>query len=175
MPRQPIAIEALRLNPFTVFDKRWFLLAAGDFASGDWNAMTVSWGGLGTLWNRPVAQVLVRPTRHSFDFVERHPTFTISSFPESYRADLLHLGTVSGREGDKFVGTGIVPEAAQRVAAPVFAQADLVLECRRLHAQDLDPAGLLEPDVRGLYPKNDWHRVTVGEVLAVSVDPQADL
>lgn len=175
MSRQPVAPRELRLRPFTVFDKRWFLLAAGDFASGDWNAMTVSWGGLGTLWNRPVATVLVRPTRHTFGFIERHPAFTVCSFPESFRPDLLHLGTVSGRDGDKFAATGLTPHPARLVSAPLFEQADLAIECRVLHAQDIDPSGLLEPSVRELYPRHDWHRVYVGEVLAVEADPEAAL
>ena len=42
---------------FEVFDKDWALLTAGE--KGGFNSMTVSWGGFGTLWNKPVATVYV--------------------------------------------------------------------------------------------------------------------
>ncbi len=38
---------------FSQFDKKWALLTAGD--KDKFNTMTISWGGLGTLWGKPVA------------------------------------------------------------------------------------------------------------------------
>lgn len=43
---------------FDQFDKKWALLTAGKI--DNFNSMTISWGGLGTLWNKPVATVYVR-------------------------------------------------------------------------------------------------------------------
>ena len=40
---------------------------------------------------------------------------------------------------------GLTPQAAAQVAAPVFAEAELVIECRKLYWQDLDPAHFLDP------------------------------
>ena len=40
---------------FTRFDKQWGLLCAGTMANH--NAMSISWGGMGTLWNKPVVTV----------------------------------------------------------------------------------------------------------------------
>ena len=37
---------------FEQFDKKWALLTAG--AENSFNTMTISWGGMGTLWNKPV-------------------------------------------------------------------------------------------------------------------------
>jgi len=171
MIRKPLPLDELRTTPFAIFDRRWFLLAAGDPAAGEANAMTVSWGALGTWWNRPVAQVLVRPTRHTFGLIERRGVFALCSFPERWRDELRRLGSVSGRDGDKLAGSGLGLAAARTVAAPVFDAADLVLECRVLHAQDLDPGRLLEPAVRELYPLDDWHRVYTAEVLALEAAP----
>ncbi len=36
---------------FAQFDKKWALLCAG--TKDHHNAMTISWGGMGTLWNKP--------------------------------------------------------------------------------------------------------------------------
>ena len=35
-----------------LFDEKWALVTAGDL--DDFNAMTISWGGMGTLWNKPL-------------------------------------------------------------------------------------------------------------------------
>ena len=35
-----------------------------------YNTMTISWGGLGTLWERPVATVYVKKNRYTLAFME---------------------------------------------------------------------------------------------------------
>ena len=52
----------------SVFDKKWALLTAGD--KEKFNTMTVSWGGLGTIWGKPVATVYVRKSRYTHEFME---------------------------------------------------------------------------------------------------------
>ena len=71
--RTDIPLEKLRALPIDVWNRTWFLLSSGDFASGDHNCMTVSWGGLGTLWNKPFAMVVVRPTRYTWEFMKKSP------------------------------------------------------------------------------------------------------
>ena len=61
MQRGDIHLESLSALPIDLWNRKWFLLSAGDFLSGDYNCMTVSWGGLGTMWNKPFAMVVVRP------------------------------------------------------------------------------------------------------------------
>lgn len=68
---------------FELFDKQWALLTAGD--KNSYNAMTISWGGLGTLWNKPVATVYVKPIRYTHEFMEKSDYFTISFYSEKYR------------------------------------------------------------------------------------------
>ena len=52
----------------SVFDKKWTLLSAWD--KNKFNTMTISWGGLGTLWGKPVATDYVRKSRYTHDFME---------------------------------------------------------------------------------------------------------
>ena len=171
MTRSPIPIDDLRLRPLDIWAEQWFLLTAGDFARGEFNTMTVAWGSLGTLWNRPFAQVVVRPTRHTFGFMERHDSFTLCGFPESCRGALDLLGTRSGRDGDKIAAAGLTPVASARVAAPSFAEADLVIECRKIYWADLDPSHFLDPAIEANYPARDYHRVYFGEIVAVEGAP----
>jgi len=171
VPRFPIPIEQLSVQPYTLLDTRWLLLAAGDFPSGQFNVMTISWGSLGVMWDRPVAQVVIRPHRYTFEFMEKFPAFTLSAFPPAYRSALDLLGTQSGRDGDKLSDAKLTPRAAAQVAAPSFAEAELVLECRKLYWQDMDPAHFIDPDIARHYPRRDYHRIYYGEIVAASGTP----
>ena len=160
-----IPAGSLQARTHHLWLKQWLLLSAGDFEKGDFNTMTVGWGSLGTMWNKPFAQVVVRPTRHTYGFMERYDTFTLCSFPESRRPDLQLLGTASGRDGDKIAQTGLTPVAARSVAAPVFAEANLIIECRKIYFDDLCPDQFLAPEIEKSYPDKDYHRIYFGEIL----------
>ena len=76
----------LRTEIFSQFDKKWALLTAGD--KDNFNTMTISWGGLGTLWNNPVATVYVRASRFTHEFMDANESFSISFYQERYRRTL---------------------------------------------------------------------------------------
>ena len=101
MQRHDIPIAELVLPAFGAWDPGWFLLTAGVNRPRGFNSMTISWGALGYLWGRPLAVVVVRPQRYTFEFMERNDSFSLCAFPESYRPMLNLLGTRSGRSGDK--------------------------------------------------------------------------
>jgi len=166
--RQPIAFEDFSIHAQRLWGRTWLLLTAGDFAAGDYNTMTVGWGSFGVMWNLPFAQVGGRPTRHTFSFTGRYDTFTLCAFGEEHRPALQLLGTRSGRDGDKITPAGLTPVAATQVAAPAFEQAELVVECRKIYWDDLDSEHFLDPNIESNYPKQDYHRVYFGEILAIS-------
>ena len=56
------------MDIFKQFDKKWALLTAG--TENRFNTMTISWGGLGTIWNKPVATVYVRESRYTHGFMD---------------------------------------------------------------------------------------------------------
>jgi flavin reductase (DIM6/NTAB) family NADH-FMN oxidoreductase RutF len=159
--------ENLYLSPFTSWDKKWFLLTAGDFASQKYNCMTVSWGSFGTIWNKPFAQVFVRPTRYTYEFINSYPDFTLCAFPETQRKHLQLLGAKSGREIDKLNPKGLTASASTVVGAPGFAEAELILECRKLYWDDIEPGHFLLSSINSLYGLNDHHRSFFAEVLAI--------
>jgi flavin reductase (DIM6/NTAB) family NADH-FMN oxidoreductase RutF len=171
IPRIPISIEQLSVQPYPLWDQQWFLLAAGDLKIEKYNVMTVSWGSFGVMWDKPVAQVVVRPHRYTFEFMEQFPTFTLSAFPAAYHAALEHLGTVSGRDEDKIKEAKLTPRSAAIAAAPVFAEAELVIECRKLYWHDFEPEHFLDAAIARNYPRKDYHRVYYGEIIAVSGTP----
>lgn len=152
----------LTVKPFQVLDKEWALLVGGKDHP---NPMTVSWGGLGTLWNRPVVTVYVRPSRHTFELLNRHPEFTLNVLPAAKRPALELCGARSGRDLDKWSAAGLVAQPSEVVAVPRVTGARLAFECRVLATLDLDPARFLDPAIDKLYAAKDYHRVFLGEVL----------
>jgi len=157
-----LAPSDILLRPFHLLDQEWALLVAGDQHP---NPMTVSWGGFGTLWNRPVVTVYVRPTRHTYALINRCAEFTLNVLPEPMRAALDYCGSRSGRDYDKWSEAEITPEPSEAVSVPRVAGAELVLECRTLYTFDIDPKRFLEPSLEEHYPRKDYHRAFVGEVL----------
>ena len=93
-----ITIAELGENMVTAISKEWMLVTAGSAES--WNTMTASWGGIGFLWNRPVAFVFVRPERYTHGFVERCERFTLSFLGDAHRDILNFCGSHSGRDCD---------------------------------------------------------------------------
>jgi len=154
----------LRENPAELIGRRWMLITPGEI--GGWNTMTASWGGFGELWNMDVAFVFVRPSRHSFGFMERDEGFTLSFFDDDKRRALEICGAKSGRDTDKAAAAGITPRAfragaSERVA---FEEARLVLSCRKVYSQDLDPTRFIDPRISASYPSGDLHRLYVGAI-----------
>lgn len=166
-----IPIDDFRLPVNRIWDSNWFLLTSGDFQSGRFNSMTVSWGSFGNMWNLPIAMVVVRPSRYTFAFINQYSDFTLCSFPAQYGKALGLMGSMSGRDGDKISQSGLTPRAAVRVSAPVYAEADLTIECRKLYWQDYNPENFLDESIFKQYPEKDYHRMFLGEILFVEGNP----
>jgi flavin reductase (DIM6/NTAB) family NADH-FMN oxidoreductase RutF len=154
----------LTVRPFHLLDKEWALLVAGRERP---NPMTVSWGGMGTLWGRPVVTVYVRPTRYTWGLLSEHPEFTLNFLPKE-RKDALDLcGSKSGRELDKWAASGLERAPSEMISVPRVAGARLAFECRVLASMDFDPQRFVERAIDELYPQRDFHRVFLGEVVAL--------
>lgn len=157
----------LAVRPHDIWANKWFVLAAGDFRRQQFNAMAVGWGAFGTMWGRPFAMAVIRPTRYTYTFAERYDTFTLCAFPEKFRPAVQLLGSKSGRDCDKIAEAGLAPVAASKVDAPAFAEAELIIECRKIYFDDIDPANFLDRSIDTNYQQKDYHRMYFGEIVAV--------
>jgi len=157
-----ITPEEISENTFKAIGKDWMLITAGSIEKC--NTMTASWGGLGVLWAKNVAICFIRPTRYTYEFIEKADTFTLSFFEEKYRKALQLCGTKSGRDIDKVAAAGITPVASDSVSV-YFSEAKLVLECRKLYYQDINPENFLDKEIDKNYPNKDYHRMYVGEII----------
>ncbi len=162
MPFRSVDPKTLPDNPFDLIGRQWMLVTAGTLSG--FNTMTASWGALGVLWNRDCAFVVVRPTRFTYQFMERSTHFVLCFFGEEHRAALEFCGNHSGRTADKCAATGLRPlEISPGCVA--FEQARLVMECRKIYSQDLDPERFLDAAIHENYPARDYHRMYVGEIV----------
>lgn len=160
-----VNVKDLQFDPIQMIGREWMLITAGD--ENQCNTMTASWGGTGYLWNKPVAFIFVRPQRFTYKFTEENAVFTCSFFDKKHRKALEYCGAHSGRDVDKFESTGLkllqTPEGAF-----AFEQAELFLVCRKLYIHDLDPSGVIDDAVLKHYPKQDYHRMYVAEIISAS-------
>lgn len=140
----------------------WALVTAGDHV--EQNTMTVSWGGVGVMWNYPVAIVVIRPQRYTFEFTERCDKLTLSFLPEEYRKALTYCGTHSGRDEDKISNAGLSVTFTEE-DTPAIAEARLVLECRKLYTDTIKAENFIKQGiVERWYPESDFHKVYVLQI-----------
>lgn len=158
--------QALNENAFKLIGSDWMLITAGTPES--FNTMTASWGWMGIMWNKPVAISVIRPQRYTYEFIEKSENYTLTFFPEEYRSALNLCGTKSGRDVDKVKETGLTP-AVTDSGAVYFEEARIVLACRKLYHQDIDPKNFADPEIDKMYPIQDYHRMYFGEIVGCFV------
>lgn len=155
------------LKPFSTIGHDWMLIAAGSgTAREEWNTMTASWGSFGVFWNKRVVTCVVRPTRHTYAFVERESLVTFSFFDESMKKALQICGSTSGSDTDKAEVAGLMPLLLEPGAIG-FSEARLTLVCRKIYAQDIKPELCIDASIDKNYPLKDYHRMYICEILRV--------
>lgn len=151
-----------------LWKNKWFLLTSGSFDKDQYNTMTIAWGSFGIMWNKPVAMVVVRPGRFTFEFMEKYDTFTLTAFDKKFKNDLNLLGTKSGRDGDKIAETQLTIVPSAIVEAPAFAEAELIVECKKMYWDDFKPENFVDFSIDKNYPLKDYHRMYFGEIIQIS-------
>ena len=124
-----LEVKDLKENFFEAIGKEWMLVTAG--TKEKFNTMTASWGGIGWLWNKPVAFVFVRPERYTYEFIEKSDYLTLSFLGEANKKIHAVCGSKSGRDTDKVKATGL---------KPVFT------EGRKLYADNIKPECFLDKE-----------------------------
>lgn len=162
-----ISIRELQDNVVKLIGDDWMLITAGSINSC--NMMTASWGGIGNLWNTPVAFIFIRPQRYTYQFTESENYFTLTFFEEKDREILNFCGSTSGKYVNKIEKTGLIPLETEHKNV-YFKQARLVIECEKLYSDFIDPKGFTTKEIpENIYPKNDFHKMYIGKILKVLV------
>lgn len=155
-----IAPEKIKGNAIEMIGYEWMLIAAG--TRDDYNMMTAAWGGLGYLWQYPVAFIFVRPQRFTYEFTEKYDRFSLNFFDKKYRKALSYCGVHSGRQVDKASQCGLSVKHSDGLVA--FNEARLILECKKVYYDDLNPDNFYEDQAEKIYPNKDFHRMYIGRI-----------
>lgn len=156
----------MTVNPFTMIGKDWLLITAEK--DGKANTMTASWGGVGILWNKPVAYVFIRPQRYTKEFVDSNARLSLSVPGGAFRKQLNYLGKVSGRDEPKIENAGLTLRTEDGV--PFFDEAQTVLLCRKMYKQDLDGRCFIDAAISpAMYAEKDFHTMYVCEIEKVLI------
>ena len=157
------SIKSVKDNPVKLIDDDWGLVCACD--GEEWNGMTISWGGVGELWNRDVVFAFIRPQRYTKKFMDSSDYFTVSFFDKDKKDALKICGSKSGRDCDKMKLAGLTPEFDGGAVYP--KEARLVLKCRKIAVQKMDNSGFIDKSIEENYPREDYHFIYVGEIEKV--------
>ena len=151
-------------NPFKLLNKDWALVTVKN--KDKENPMTISWGGLGIMWNKPVAFTFIRPQRFTYSLLENNDYYTISFFDDEYKDALKFCGSKSGRDYDKTKEIKLTPCYDQK--APYYKEAKLVLVCKKMYNQLLAKENVIaEEDILSTYTANDYHKMYISEIIKV--------
>lgn len=142
-----INVKELKDNFFDAIGKEWMLVTAG--TGSNFNLMTASWGGIGWLWNKPVAFVFIRPERYTFEFAEQSNHITLSFLGMSKEAREIYkiCGSKSGRDINKVEACGLEVEPTVHDGV-AYKQARLTLVGTKLYAEDLKPECFIDSALR---------------------------
>ena len=129
--------------------------------------MTIGWGTVGHIWNKPIFMALVRPQRHTYPIIMEQKQFTVSMAIDNSHKDIFAFaGRESGANVNKFDGHGMTAVPARIANAPIVGECELHFECRTLLEQDMTPDDMDKQIAESMYPHDDFHRMIFGEIVA---------
>ncbi len=156
-------VYSLKKSPFEFFGSDWAILTAKN-AGGEINAMTISWGAMGVLWNKNVFFCFVRPTRHTFSFIESGSDVSLCFFDGKYKEALAYCGRVSGRDTEKIKASGLTPN--KHADGVYYSECSLALLGQKIYSEPLKEGSFWGIDPSEWY-KNDFHTMYVCEIKRV--------
>ena len=148
---------------FRSFHNDWALVTSGDISIH--NSMTISWGEMGTIWNKPVVTIYIKPCRYTHSFIENNECFVVSFYDEKYKKALGVMGSKSGRDINKDVESGLTPYSYKGLT--LYKEAKLSLVCKKIYQNDLDINNIPKGAINNHYKVEAPHTMYIGEVIEI--------
>ncbi|PXV65065.1 flavin reductase (DIM6/NTAB) family NADH-FMN oxidoreductase RutF [Dysgonomonas alginatilytica] len=158
-------------NIFKLLEVNYSVITAGKDSL--YNSMTASWGGWGRLYEKQVAWCTLNASRYTLELIKKNGTYTFSFFDETYKDQVLFLGSKTGRDSDKMKELKLT-----KVDTPsgniTYKEAFLVIECKVLQQTTINPADVIEPEDKEFLNKayksaKNYHQLLVGDITKVWV------
>ena len=97
--------------------------------------------------------------------MQKNDTYTLSFYTPAYQDAIQYVGTHSGRDGNKVAGSKLTPITTPS-GSKAFAEAWLIIECKKIATQLLTPSSVTDAAVKAQYP-NKQTEMFVGEIIGV--------
>jgi len=150
------------------------ILSKGAFltteVNGAINTMTIAWGSIGFMWGKPVFMAMVRPSRYTYDCLEKSGQFTVSIPFKDMSKALGICGSQSGRDTDKIAVANLTTVPGQKISTPVIGDCGLHYECKVVYQQAMSAENLATDLQKKWYPDGNYSTLFFGEILATYVD-----
>jgi len=150
-----------------ILSKGAFLTTSID---GTINTMTIAWGSVGFMWGKPVFMAMVRPSRFTYERIEKSKEFTVSIPFKDMSKALGICGSKSGRDTDKFTAANLTTVPGKKIATPVIADCGLHYECKVVYTQEMKDEALAKDLQEKWYENGNYHTLFFGEILTTYVD-----
>ena len=86
-------------------------------------------GGFGVMWRKKTATIYIRQSRFTKTILDSQDYFTLSFLPEKHKPQMSYMGSHSGRDENKYEGSGLHPLAIGDAAG--IEEADLIFVCKK--------------------------------------------
>ena len=131
---QPITTAQYQESVYKAIGQNWALLTSGNKEKA--NTMTVSWGGVGVLWEKDVVFVFVRDSRYTKELIDSSGVFSLSFLDhDTYLREYKYMGAASGRNEDKIAAARL--HVAMNLGVPYIDEAATVILCTTVFSQVL--------------------------------------
>ncbi len=156
---------------FTLVNKDLTILTGG--TPELYNSMVASWGGWGTMFDKPVTWCFLRSNRYTLELIKKDLTYTMTYFDNEYKDDFMKFGMQSGRDGQKMKETKLT--AVQSPSGNItFKEAKLIIECKLFEVTTVSPDDFQTDDARKFVvdahaETGDYHKIVFGEITGVWV------
>lgn len=128
------------------------VMVSAEDKEGRDDIITVAWAGT-VCTNPPMVSISIRPERYSYHMIRETGEFVINLTTEELAFATDYCGVKSGRDVDKFKETGLTREKAEKVKAPMIAEAPVSIECKVKEIRELGS-----------------HHMFIAQVVAVHAD-----
>lgn len=135
------------------------------------NSMTIGWGTLGIIWEKPIFVAYVRQQRYTCEMLDKCQEFTINVPVGDFRRKILGIcGCKSGRDMDKIAEADLTLVEPEVISVPGIKELPLTMECRVLYRQEQESDQLGDEITRKFYTieKGD-HICYYGEIVSAYI------
>lgn len=118
------------------------------------NAMAASWVSPLSV-NPPLFGVAIAPRRYTYDLIKRYGEFGVCFLPIDMVDIVLKVGSISGRDTNKFAKFGIKIKKAEKIKCPLIDGSLSALECKVVKECDVGDHTFFVGEVVTVWAKED--------------------